>query len=279
MAALPNLSLGTDPNFTAMCSMFPKDRTGWRDKTVSEERRIKNSGKFLKDITEQHRQSPHKPRQRDGMTRSEPGKMIMVKKRGKGLVLGMSRSDQRVCPAEGCQLWESAWQQLGISEAWRGRGLLGGRCDTAHLWGRGCRRSWEQGPTIPQFASARITPAALGCFSHLQGASSPRQASSSPPGTHLMNQRIGHLRPEPYRGLFPRLSKLGRSSAGQGGWRQFPFFSSLSVLSGSLEPKGHMAWGNGGGGSKYDWVKKSKSQANDAKEVSKHGPTNTAKPF
>lgn len=51
MAALPNLSLGTDPNFTAMCSMFPKDRTGWRDKTVSEERR-KNSGKFLKDITE-----------------------------------------------------------------------------------------------------------------------------------------------------------------------------------------------------------------------------------
>lgn len=91
-----------------------------------------------------------------------------------------------------------------------------------------------------------------------------------------MNRLTGHLRPEPYRGLLPSLSRLRQSSAGQGGWRQFPFFSLLSVLS---EPKGHMAWGNGGGGSKFDGVKKSKSQANDSKEGRKHGPANTAKTF
>lgn len=118
-------------------------------------------------------------------------------------------------------------------------------------------------------------PCSLSFFFHLQG----RHLYVFPPGTHLMNQLTGHLRPEPYRGLLPSLSKLHQSSAGQGGWRQFPFFSLLSVLSGSHEPKGHMAWGNGGGGSKYDGVKKSKSQANDCKEVRKHGPANAAKTF
>lgn len=87
-----------------------------------------------------------------------------------------------------------------------------------------------------------------------------------------MNQLVGHLRPEPYPGLLhphSSLSKPRQSSAGQGGQRQFPFFSLLSALSGSQEPKGHTAWGSGGGGSKDSWVEI--SQVN--KEANTDRPT------
>lgn len=125
------------------------------------------------------------------------------------------------------------------------------RCGEEEDFWACCRswwRSWEHCPHIPHLASA-CNLQALGFFSGFlskEPSLQERHPQVLPPGTHLMNQLVGHLRPEPYPRLLhphPSVSKLCQSSAGQGGQRQF--FSLLSVLSGSREHKECIAWAMG----------------------------------